>query len=330
MLGGTGDKIVLLDGAGSNGGSAAEAGLYSMIPALFANAFGGNKMDPNLVAALMNGRNNQDNFGGNGAWFLWIILLFGLFGRGFGGWGGNGAWANGLPQQLNTDYGNQLLMNALGNNRSAIDQLASNLGCTTSALQNSLGQIQMAISNVAGQAGMNYQGVVNAIQSQGCQIGNQICQCCCDTKSLINQTSCATQSMVTNQGYEGRIETLNQTNQLQNTINQGLAQNREAANAQFAILSQKMDAQSALLTAQFNGLEKRELQNKIDTLRDEKNALQASALTQQQTQNIINQLRPCPVPSYPSCSPYQAYNWGAVFGNSCGCSNNCCCCGANA
>lgn len=60
-----------------------------MIPALFANAFGGNKMDPNLVAALMNGRNNQDNWGGNGAWFLWIILLFGLFGRGgFGGWGG--------------------------------------------------------------------------------------------------------------------------------------------------------------------------------------------------------------------------------------------------
>lgn len=54
-----GDKIVLLDGAGANGGGAATNGLLSMIPGMFANLIGGNKMDPNLVAALMNGRNNQ-------------------------------------------------------------------------------------------------------------------------------------------------------------------------------------------------------------------------------------------------------------------------------
>ena len=51
-----GDKIVLLDGAGANGGGAAANGLLSMIPGMFANLIGGNKMDPNLVAALMNGR----------------------------------------------------------------------------------------------------------------------------------------------------------------------------------------------------------------------------------------------------------------------------------
>lgn len=54
-----GDKIVLLDGAGANGGGAATNGLLSMIPGMFANLIGGNKMDPNLVAALMNGRNNH-------------------------------------------------------------------------------------------------------------------------------------------------------------------------------------------------------------------------------------------------------------------------------
>lgn len=42
-------------------------------------------MDPNLVAALMNGRNNQDGFGGANGWWLWIIVLFWLWGgRGFG------------------------------------------------------------------------------------------------------------------------------------------------------------------------------------------------------------------------------------------------------
>lgn len=69
-----GDKIVLLDGAGANGGGAATNGLLSMIPGMFANLIGGNKMDPNLVAALMNGRNNQDGFGGANGWWLWIAL----------------------------------------------------------------------------------------------------------------------------------------------------------------------------------------------------------------------------------------------------------------
>lgn len=89
-MGTSGDKIVLLDGMGSGSGSAAN-GLLSMIPGMFTSLLGGNKMDPNLVAALMNGRNNQDQFGGANGWWLWIIVLFWLWGgRGFGNGFGNG------------------------------------------------------------------------------------------------------------------------------------------------------------------------------------------------------------------------------------------------
>lgn len=137
-----GDKIVLLDGAGANGGGAAATnGLLSMIPGMFANLIGGNKMDPNLVAALMNGRNNQDGFGGANGWWLWIIVLFWLWGgRGFGNGFGNGGdcCANGLPAQLNNDYGRELLMQAIQGNRSAIDQIASALNCSTTQLQNAI------------------------------------------------------------------------------------------------------------------------------------------------------------------------------------------------
>lgn len=77
-MGTSGDKIVLLDGMGSGSGSAAN-GLLSMIPGMFTSLLGGNKMDPNLVAALMNGRNNQDQFGGANGWWLWIIVLFWLW-----------------------------------------------------------------------------------------------------------------------------------------------------------------------------------------------------------------------------------------------------------
>lgn len=206
-----GDKIVLLDGAGANGGGAAATnGLLSMIPGMFANLIGGNKMDPNLVAALMNGRNNQDGFGGANGWWLWIIVLFWLWGgRGFGNGFGNGGdcCANGLPAQLNNDYGRELLMQAIQGNRSAIDQIASALNCSTTQLQNAICNVQGAIDKVAGQVGMTSQAVINAVQQQGCEIGNQISSCCCNLSSLINQSTCQTQGMITQQGQYQAMQT---------------------------------------------------------------------------------------------------------------------------
>lgn len=60
--------------------------------------------------------------------------------------------------------------------------------------------------------------------------------------------------------------------------------------------------------------------DEIDTLRDEKNALQSSALLQQQTSNIVSQIRPCPVPAYLTCNPYgcngglNGYGYGYPYG----------------
>lgn len=337
-MGTSGDKIVLLDGMGSGSGSAAN-GLLSMIPGMFTSLLGGNKMDPNLVAALMNGRNNQDQFGGANGWWLWIIVLFWLWGgRGFGnGFGGNGndCRANGLPAQLNNDYGRELLMQAIQGNRSAIDQISNALNCSTSQLQNAICNVQGAIDKVAGQVGMTSQAVINAVQQQGCEIGNQISSCCCNLSSLINQSTCATQNMITQQSFDNQLRTLEQTNVLQNNINNGLANNREQSTSQFNILSAKIDAQSQQIQNAFCDLEKREMQHTIDSLREQKQTLELFAAQQAQTQNIVNQIRPCPVPSYLVCNPFASNGYGGYpYGfngynggccnNSCGCNNGCC------
>lgn len=336
-MGTSGDKIVLLDGMGSGSGSATN-GLLSMIPGMFANLIGGNKMDPNLVAALMNGRNNQDGFGGANGWWLWIIVLFWLWGgRGFGNGFGNGGenCANGLPAQLNNDYGRELLMQAIQGNRSAIDQISNALNCSTSQLQNAICNVQGAIDKVAGQVGMTSQAVINAVQQQGCEIGNQISSCCCNLSSLINQSTCATQNMITQQGFDNQLRTLEQTNVLQNNINNGLANNREQSTSQFNILSAKIDAQSQQIQNAFCDLEKREMQHTIDSLREQKQTLELFAAQQAQTQNIVNQIRPCPVPSYLVCNPFASNGYGGYpYGfngynggccnNSCGCNNGCC------
>ena len=56
-------------------------------------------------------------------------------------------------------------------------------------------------------------------------------------------------------------------------------------------------------------------------LRMELQSAQLALQNNAQTQTLIDNLRPCPVPAYPSCSPYQVSNWGCGCGNN----NNCFC-----
>lgn len=294
------------------------------ITALLPNLMGGRSLDPNLLLALNNGYRNQDMWGGAGMWWIWILLLFGWGRGGFGGWGGYGNGGeccnNGcnncaaLPWALNSDTGRELLMQAIQGNGDAIRQLASTLNCDVKSIETNLCNIQSLIQNVGNQVGMSGQQLINSIQSVGCQLGSQLAQCCCDLKQGIER-----------QGYENRIATIQQTDDI-----------KSDANSKFNILSQKLDANNAILVEKFNDLEKRELQNKIATLQQEKSTLETSALLQQQSQNLINQLQPCAKPAYfvpnPNCCygfPYFGYGYGnvGVYGSNCNGNCNSCNCG---
>lgn len=62
-------------------------------------------------------------------------------------------------------------------------------------------------------------------------------------------------------------------------------------------------------------------QNTIQELRDNLQAAQLQLGNISQTQTIINAVRPFPIPSYITCSPYTAANGYGV----CGCGNGCGC-----
>lgn len=93
--------------------------------------------------------------------------------------------------------------------------------------------------------------------------------------------------------------------------------------SKFNIIGSKIDAQTQIINDKFCQLEMREMQNKIDALRDEKQAYQLSASQQAQTANIVNQIRPCPVPAYLTCNPFgcnggfSGYGYG--YGEGCNC-----------
>ncbi len=72
-------------------------------------------------------------------------------------------------------------------------------------------------------------------------------------------------------------------------------------------------------------------QNEVQTLRDQLQTANFQLSQQAQTANLVDQLRPCPIPAYLSCSPYASYDpytygrngFGLFNNNGCGC-NSCC------
>lgn len=212
-----GDKTFVFTPETSSGG-----GLNSIL-AMIPGMMKGNGLDPNLVAALMNGNKNQDAWGGGGCWWLWIIVLFWL-------WGGNGFGnrnGGGLPAELNNDTGRELLMSAIQGNGTAINQLASSLNCSTQQLQSALCNVQGAIDKIGGQIGMSSQQIINSVQSMGSNIGQQIASCCCDVRTAIER-----------QGAETRLQNCHDMNTLTNTMTQNTMNLRDGnlANTQ-AILN---------------------------------------------------------------------------------------------
>lgn len=144
------------------------------------------------------------------------------------------------------------MLQAINGNANAIGQLATNLHCDVN-------QVQATLCSISNAVGLSGQQIINAVQSGNATIASQIASCCCDVKGAI-----------TTQGYENRLATLDQT----------------------AILAGKIDAQTTLINDKFCQLEMREMQNKIDALRDEKLALQTNISQRAQNEYIASSLYP--------------------------------------
>lgn len=221
--------------------------------ALIASLMNNRGIDPNLMAMLANGSKNQDAWGGGGFWWIWVIIMFWLWGgNGRNGMFGNGL-ADGIPNTLNNDFGREVLLQAINGNGQAISQLATTLNCDVNALQGAIGHVQSAIQGVSNQVGMSAQQIINSIQAGNCQLGSQIAQCCCDVRSAI-----------TTQGYENQIATSNQTNALQATMN----------------------GNNQAILARLDAISNQALLDKIDALREKNSSLMAQISNEHQTAAI--------------------------------------------
>lgn len=216
-------------------------------------------LDPNLLLAM----NKNGNGWGDG--FMWVIFLFFLMGWGGNGWGGFGnGRAGGIANEINNDYGRSLLMDAIGGNRNALSNLATQLNCTEGQIQAAISALTSQVQGVGNQVGMSGMQVINALQQGNMQIAQQLASCCC----------------------ENRLATCQQTNTLQNAIN-GVATSQERNFSSLAFETQRQacnlgntieNSTRQILDGQ-RAAELREMQDKLDHLREENSTFKSSATT---------------------------------------------------
>lgn len=148
-----------------------------------------------------------------------------------------------------------MLLQAINGNGNAISQLATTLNCDINAVQGAINAVQSQVQSVGSQVGMSGQQIINAIQAGDASIASQLASCCCNVREAITQ-----------QGYENQIATLNQTN----------------------VLGGKIDNQTTIINDKFCQLEMREMQNKIDALREERSSLMGQLSQEHQTLALQN------------------------------------------
>ena len=225
--------------------------------------------DPTTLWAL-----NNNSFGNNPFWMIFMLPFLYPFFNMFGGWGNNfGGNNNGigfLANQLNNDNGRDLILQAINGRADALSTLAGILNTDVSAVQTGINLANTKLTEIGSTIGLTGLQVINAIQSGNSSLAAQLAQCCCDNRLLTTQ-----------QGYESRIATIEQTNQL------GSQADRNTRSITDAIASLQTN-----MTKEFCDVKERELQDKLDAANAENIQLKNQIDNAAQTAQIAAMINP--------------------------------------
>lgn len=240
-----------------NEGSTSNNGMLGLLAPLLQKQ----GVDPNVLLAMK----GNNGFGGEGGWFMWVIFLFFLMGWGGNGWGGFGNnGRGGLANEINNDYGRGLLMDAIGGNRNALSNLATQLNCTEGQIQSAISALTSQVQSVGNQVGMSGMQTINALQQGNMQIAQQIANCCCQTNNNI-----------TTQGYESKLAICQQTHAINDNANANALMLRDTNQSNHLALMGKLDQ-----------MQTQAMQDKLDALREKNSALVAQISNEHQTQAL--------------------------------------------
>ena len=265
-----------------------------------------------------NGNNNGIGWGGDWVALIVVFFLFSMFGwGGFGGFGGFSGFGGGYRN----GYGSPCATQA--DVRAAVDQqtLISKIDQQTYGMAESFTALNNTLNN-------NFRGIDNAICTlgyQGAQHANnlsaQMASCCCDTRAAIKDVDAG----IERAGWNLSKQISDCCCTVERQIERGFADtNYNLATQNCATLSAIDKVGDRIIDYMAN--------EKMQTLRDENQALRLAASQERQNQFIISQLGyQCPKPAYVVQPPQQVtfptnccggVNY-AGYNNGCGCGCGC-------
>lgn len=282
------------------------------------------------------------DFGGNGSW--WIVLLILLFAGGWNngfGFGGNGnynacctpATAQGVADAFNfnqLDNGLRGIQSSLSDNFCNTQAAIAN-GFANSGRETLAGFDGTNLAITSGFDGTNL-AIATGVDSINLGLANgfnnlqqTFSNCCCDTRQAI-----AEQGYQTQLGLNGIDKTLMQS------AFQTQAGFNSLANAQAADtcsitrgqdnirndISQAVYQLSNVSEKNTDRIINYLTQSEMDKLRSDLQNANFQISQQAQTSDIVNSLLPVAKPAYLTCSPYaSAFGYPTNYGCNCGCSN---------
>lgn len=259
------------NGTGTGGGLNS---ILAMLPALMQKQ----GIDPNLFA-LCNGKSNGNGWGDN---LFAILLLFIIMGRGnfFGGGFGGGMMPNGqggVVPMLNNDANTAVIMQAVQRNGYDVQSLATALNTSSDAVMAAINSLGQQVCNIGSQMGMSTNQIITALMQGNNAIATQLAECCCKTNNAIT-------------AMDGNVKLAmcQQTGALTNAINNvAVGQERGFSNVAYETQRQTCDLHNAIkeataeIKAGQTAAEFRDMQDKIDHLREENGNYKSSAMMSQ-------------------------------------------------
>lgn len=230
-----------------SGTAAANNSIAAMLPSLLQNR----GIDSGYLMGLLSncGNNNGGFFGNNGGFqdIIALIVIAAIFGNGNFGFGGNG--------NNQSAEAREMIMQTLNRNGLDIATLAQSVGTSSDKILAGINAVSGAICNLGTQTGQGFNQVLTAMLQGNNALTSQIASCCCDLKTLLAGLGTGMERGFSTIAFNDERNKCD----IQNTIKDSTAQ---------IIAGQK--------AAEF-----REMQDKLDKLREENSTYKTSAMTSQ-------------------------------------------------
>lgn len=229
-----------------SGTAAANNSIAAMLPGLLQNR----GIDSGYLMGLLNNRgNNGGFFGGNGGFedIIALIVIAAIFGNGNFGFGNNG--------NNQSAEAREMIMQTLNRNGLDVATLAQSVNTSSDKILAGINAVSGAICNLGTQTGQGFNQVLTAMLQGNNALTSQIASCCCDLKTLLAGLGTGMERGFSTIAFNDERNKCD----IQNTIKDSTAQ----------------------IVAGQRAAEMREMQDKLDKLREENSTYKTSAMTSQ-------------------------------------------------